>query len=789
MQTRVQPLVRLATWAAVVFLPLFLPQAVKGAAPVSSFPDYRDMKVYTTSIPDAKNPARIVARTEFINTGQRAFHVSARLPASRAIGFAGGKYSRAIAPGKNAVWTWKFSPPAGIAREILTGAIAIDGRLERALYIAVQGQDPAGFADERVEKITERARVTSTYAPRALESIAAEIAQIEATRPAPILTLAAAGNTDYAILVDALPAVPEGREALEYWRALPNLTEPQKELVDAVEDLQRCVFRQTGALLPVRTMTDGPAIILRQADPGVAEGLQDAYRLHTAGGNVLIEAQDADGLRNGIYGLLTDHLDCHWFQPRELGEEIIIPADNAVRLPALDEAQGSPWFSAAGVSCSFAARWDRQLRSTINRGRMTFGHSWITYINPAEYPFDKFPEYYARDRQGKLIRRDASSYDGVNFCTTNPEVIEIVARKVNEFFAANPDAVVKSLDPNDCAPLCLCDRCLAIDKQYGQTREDGREVADRLIHFSNEIARRLEPQYRNKFLGILAYAFQRELPKSARPEGNYASLICDGPPEYDHGRPWNDPTSAVNRDFYRLVKGWGSIADQLGYYDYYGHFYYFGPWAILQKIREDLPAFHELGGTFVLFECQPNFAMQGLNHYVAGRLVWDLHADVDLLREEFFRKYYGPAADPMRRFWMTEERYFALERPGCYTETRVAAHPEFWSDLEECLQEAEKAVDDLPAGDQRFKDRIIFNRDGFDYGRMHYEYSQLNGTAHRTNSSEDHAAALKYLQDHRARFQEVEQKYASDHDPYWPSMVRTLFFLNVEAQMKAHQPK
>jgi len=788
MHTRIQLLVRPAAWAALALLLLFQPRYVKAAARVSAFPDYRDLKVYTTSAPDAKNPARIIAHTEFVNAGQRAFRVSARLPASRAIGFTGGKFARAIAPGNSAVWSWQFSPPGGIAREILTGEIAIDGRRERDLYIAVQGADPADFADARVEKITERARVTATYAPRALESIDAEIAQIEATRAAPILTLAAAGKTDYAILVDALPAVPEGRKALEYWRALPNLTEPQKELVDAIEDMRRCLQIQTGAVMPVKAMTDGPAIILRQADPGAAEGLRDAYRLRTAGGNVLIEAKDADGLRNGIYGLLTDHLDCHWFQPRDLGEEIGIPAGNAARLPALDEVQGSPWFSAGGVSCGFAARWDRQIRSTINRGRMTFGHSWITYINPAEYPFDKFPEYYARDRQGKLIRRDPS-YDGVNFCTTNPEVIEIVARKVNEFFAANPDAVVKSLDPNDCAPLCLCDRCLAIDKQYGQTREDGRDVADRLIHFANEIARRLEPRFRDKFLGILAYAYQRELPKSARPEGNYASLICDGPPEYDHGRPWNDPTSAVNRDFYRLVKGWGSIADQLGYYDYYGHFYYFGPWAILQKIREDLPAFRELGGTFVLFECQPNFSMQGLNHYMAGRLVWNLHADVDLLREEFFRDYYGPAADPMRRFWMTEERYFALERPGCYTETRVAAHPEFWSELDGCLRDAEQAVADLPADLRRFKDRVRFNRDGFDYGWMHYEYSRLNGAAHRTNSPADHAAALKYLLDHRARFEEVEKKYASDHDPYWPSMVRTLFFLNVESQLKTHQPK
>lgn len=37
----------------------------------------------------------------------------------------------------------------------------------------------------------------------------------------------------------------------------------------------------------------------------------------------MIEASHVDGVRNGIYGLLTDHLDCHWFMPFVLGEAIV----------------------------------------------------------------------------------------------------------------------------------------------------------------------------------------------------------------------------------------------------------------------------------------------------------------------------------------------------------------------------------------------------------------------------------------------------------------------------------
>ena len=529
---------------AVVLCCLLIESAIPGA-PAPAHLRYRDLKIYTTSAPDAKNPAKIMAQTQLLNQGAAPLTLAVGLNPCPALNFRGSAFSRTVGAGKRVVWTWSFTPPAGVTRVILTGEVKISGKVERDLYIAVQGPDPADFADTRVEKITERARVVATYAPRTQASIDEEMAQIAAQAPTPALTLAAAGKTEYSIRVGALPPPPDGQEALAYWKGAANLTDPQKELVEAVEDLQRCLQVQSGAVLPVLpelvTAEQRPAIILRLADPGAAAGLQDAYRLKTEGQNVIIEAKDLDGLRNGVYGLLTDHLDCHWFQPRGLGEEILVPKDYTVRLPALNEVRGSRWFSSVGVSWWNSQRWDRQMRAVLNRGRMVFGHSWDTYISRTEYPFEKYPDYYARDREGKL--RNPNRND-INFCSTNPEVIEIVAKKINAYFAANPDAIVKSIDPCDYAGMCLCDRCLALDMHYGQTKEDGTDVADRLIHFSNEIYQRLDPKYQNRYLGFLAYGFQMELPISAKPIGkSHAGIICDFPPRYDHSRPWDDPTS------------------------------------------------------------------------------------------------------------------------------------------------------------------------------------------------------------------------------------------------------
>jgi len=730
----------------------------------TAFPRYRDLQVYTTSAPDKANPAQVIAATTFVNRGKAPQKIGATLNTEQAIGFTGAKTYVVLAPGKSAVWTWSFTPPDGVKRVILTGAISLNGKPERDLYVAMQGPDPADFDDAGAEKITERARVVATYAPRAQASIQAEVAARNKQQPKTVLTLATAGKTDYAIV---------------------GIPDPPKELSAAIDDLRRCIKLQSGAELPVAAAVTGPAIRLRLNPGFTAKGLQDAYRLKTAGKDVIIEAGNTDGLRNGIYGLLTDHLGCRWYAPRELGEEIPVPKDRTVRLPALDEVRGSRWFSTGGATWGYDNLWDRRNRTLINQGRMNFGHSWYGFINKGEFPYEKYPGYYARDRAGK-IRLFDSDWSSTNFCSTNPEVIDIVAKKVNAYFAANPAAPVCSLDPNDYGPMCLCDRCLALDKSYGQTSEDGTDVSDRMLHFSNEIYQRLDPKYKDKYLGILIYGYQMELPKGSKPHAHHAGMICNFPPRYDFSRPWNDPTSEVNRHFYELVQGWGGMLAQFGYYDYYDHYWYFGPWGVMFKMREDLPAFRELGGTFLMLEADANFGIQGLNNYVSARLEWDLDADVDLLMDDYFRGYYGPAAAPMRKFFLASERYFALERPGKGTETRVALRPEFWQELDGYLRDAEQAVATLPTAQQRFKDRIQLNRDGFEYGNIVLQYDRDFNRVGRKDGVVDHAAAIKFLRDHRADIEGRLKQYPLD-SPYWPALLPYYSQMNVDAQIKMHQ--
>ena len=434
----------------------------------------------------------------------------------------------------------------------------------------------------------------------------------------------------------------------------------------------------------------------------------------------------------------------------------------------------------------------------VNRGRMHYGHAWASLLPPSEQSYKEHPEWWARDREGNIRRRGGTT----NFCTTNPEVLDIVAQKVNEQLR-NPEALVASLDPNDGGPMCMCDNCLALDRRYGVTQDSGKQyVTDRLLHFSKEIYDRLEPENKGKFLGILVYASAMELPNKAVPHDHHTGMVCNMGWTYDHTRPFTDPTAPTGYDFYRLLKGWGEILPQFGYYDYYGHWRHFGPWGQVHKMREDLPAFRDVGGTYLFLECQPNFAMHGLNHYIAGRLSWDVDADVDVLLEEFFEKFYGPAAEPMRRFWLDIERYYALLRPGPHGAERVRHTPGMWEALWAHLDEARDILADLPEDQKRFQDRVTFTRDGFDIA-----WRKFAVVTNYVPQGEDRPPMgpeeiIKAVDESLARCAEVKEKYSRTYFSsagYWPTYLPPYYYASVvdtfekakakaEEQLKQSQP-
>jgi len=291
---------------------------------------YRDFKIYATSAPDPADPAHIVMTVQVLNEGKKPLAVRVTLDANKTAGVEATKYEGEIQPNTSQEWRVDLHPADGLKYEVLNGQVFFGKTRARDLYIAVQGPDPAGFKSKEVQTITAKAEVVACYAPsvqidwwRTDHSASVD----PSLRKEPLITLASNGKSDYTIVVPMLPKGDDGQYlSLDAWSQQPNQPPGQKELIAAVRDLQRCL----------KIMSDVEIPISGQRPPGrrfieltLGEGPRDSpdfYRLFTTRqGEVVVQAGHIDGLRQGVYGLLTDHFDCHWFQPGELGEEIPRP--------------------------------------------------------------------------------------------------------------------------------------------------------------------------------------------------------------------------------------------------------------------------------------------------------------------------------------------------------------------------------------------------------------------------------------------------------------------------------
>jgi formylglycine-generating enzyme len=493
----------------------------------------------------------------------------------------------------------------------------------------------------------------------------------------------------------------------------------------AANDLQLYLSKISGAKVPIGTdaSVSGNRVLIGVFDkPPVKEWkgdrpARDGFAIETVsrqggGTDLFLVGGDPRGAGYAVYELLERFLGVRWYMPCELGEEV--PSRRTVEFESL-KWRGQPDYEAIGgliwAGGPGAEDWLRRNKGSVGSPTHFFGHAWSGYIDPSEENKKAHPEWFALNKDG------TRSYQ---VCTSNPEVINIFINKVNEYFDKNPDAVLASISPNDGGDFCTCERCRAIDAQYGVT--DGSQT-DRFIHFANTILKETKKKHPDKLVGILAYVTHTRPPVSAVPDPNYATMICHMTWEFCHVHPIDDPNCKLNTRFREMIEGWTKVCKHVNVYDYYGHFYVMTPWPIVHDIGKDLPYLRRIGVTGFESETQQHWANQGLNFYVAAKLAWDTKRDVQALLDDFYRGFYGPAAKPMREYWETWEAAMAKQPCGGYAWLAMFT-PELMKQTGELLDEAEK----LAAGNERVQKRLALHRIGH---RFTDAYARMNryGTA------------------------------------------------------------
>lgn len=504
----------------------------------------------------------------------------------------------------------------------------------------------------------------------------------------------------------------------------------------AAEELAGYVGRISGATLPVG-IAPAPgryAILLgAAAREQLAETVDfdalgpDGFALRSSPDGLAIAGGSDLGTLYGVYHLLEKYLGVRWFMPGDLGT--VTPNSPNVAVGTIDELQ-RPDFRVRWIESGDWALHNRMnVQVKVNDKPVginwKYGYHSILHIVPPDEYFEEHPEYFALI---KGQRRQPKPTSGFQVCTSNPELIEVVAERVCRILDEDPDIDIISVCPMDGGGFCECEACRALDEDRPEEEAWHARYSNRLAVFNNAVARLVAERYPDKLIKVGAYAMYVRVPTDPnyRPEPNLAIQAC-------HTYACNNhriapPTCARNQEYFtKELERWASITDHLFIYEYYNKGAWGGlPYPQIHVIREDIPYFKSLGVEgFYTQAAGKRFPVLGLNHYISAKLTWDSELDVRRLLEDFYARFYQEAAEPMGRYWDRLERAFAAN-PEClspygYKWVSLAATDFFTvgvlADCEAAIAEAERLAET-----EAVKQRVHLCRVTLDFTRKVMDY-------------------------------------------------------------------
>lgn len=504
------------------------------------------------------------------------------------------------------------------------------------------------------------------------------------------------------------------------------------------ERLQMYIEKSTGVRLPIRTYRDdlkgnlihiGYTECVSKLEISLEKIAQEGFIIKTVGENLILLGKDDDGTQFSVFHFLEKYLGIRWFFPGELWE--IVPKTSSIFIPEIDEYH-EPSFVVRdiGTGPSPYGSWPKdpamQLWAKANKlgGSVKFGRGWE--LDWKKEFADTHPEYFAL-RGGK---RDTSS-PNPQLCTSNPEVLKIIVERIRKYLEENPELSGVYWSPEDAPGFCECPNCQALDtgETYTPNRPplpvadplSGPSMTNRVFTFANQIAEELEKTHPGKLIIVLAYWYYVEPPRRLRLHKNvvvWYTMTCIG--------HWNAARREL--DFERLerwIKAANNDPSRIMIYEYYIN----AAWPemlrlIVPLIDASIKRLHKEGVRMYFTQWVDDWAINGLNYYVAAKLLWDSSLDLDEILQDFYSKAFGKAGKAVEKFFnrLSEAWRIATEREGFIDSERLLGPRHLYHQLlafykpgllEDCRRDLEEAY--RLAEDDRVKERLDFLRLGLDY--------------------------------------------------------------------------
>lgn len=573
------------------------------------------------------------------------------------------------------------------------------------------------------------------------------------------LTLVQDGKPVATIVRDAPPepepeAPVKGRRRRRRGKKGLKQTPPD---VRAAELLATWIAKITGAKLPVAaTAPEGGAVIYvgaaaRQAGLDLSDiksPTNQGLRIVVDGERVLIGGQDGGSTVKAAARFLEE-LGCRYLMPGPLGE--VFPSRQTLEVGKLDISE-KPVF----VSRKLWAKKDPVWGEWNGLGGKEFEtrHAWNMYISPAL--FDEHPDWFPMIR-GKRVKPKKHAW----LCPTNPEM--------RAHFADNLIARIKggkanpSISPPDGGMHCQCSTCKALDDPNSiEPSSNSVAMTNRMIDFYSYLAGRVAKECPDSLLDFYCYSVYTIPPTNIK--GMLPKNLCPFPApirscRYHHIDAPNCPS---RQHLAKTIAGWQRISHHLGYRTYnFSLAEVTVPLSLISYWKHDIPYLRDKGFVAINNESMPSWNIMGPHSYLSARLMYNPDLDAEALMDDYFMKFFGPAAGPlMKAYWMgIDERFVNMKtHSGSFFYIQHVYTPEFLQQSRTLIDKAKAAA----AGNEAYAARIAMTEDGFHNAE---QYCQWREAVNRG----DMLAAKTVLDELMARAKVAEEKgYGSRYSWQYP---------------------
>ena len=485
--------------------------------------------------------------------------------------------------------------------------------------------------------------------------------------------------------VEQLSLVQDGRPSASI--VLPEL--PTQSEKSASVDLQRCLRRMSGAVLPIVAEPEQPQGIrveigatehgrrLREELLRAKHRSEEVCVIEVTDEAVVLVGQNDAATGHAVYSLL-ERLGVRWLQPSLAWE--IVPRRKTVSLRT-GRQMLAPYFDRRGGLAVSPVKmdetWNNSTESWARRNRMGgwdhvgSGHSY-QYLVPPDH-FKDHPEYFGL-WQGR--RRS------LQLCTTNPDVVRMAIERARDDWCENSDVRLVCISPNDGNQgFCECDKCEKLRFARGNH-------SDLIVDLANQVARAIRDKHADRYVTFYADYHCVGPPLKVKPEENIVFWI----PQWnvDRAHPLTHPRQKRFRD---ALESWSQFGNPIHLYLYYTSYNHWLYYPLTHCFRVDFPHFVKKGVRGVYSQCQPHWGTQGLNLYLYARLAWDPSLDVDELVAEFCELAYGPASQTMLRYYKRLEE--AAASGTYYTSADVVDTfgPKVVDEANQLMAQAEQQVE------------------------------------------------------------------------------------------------